>query len=63
MALLISHNALQETLSLWMCVQSIKLLLWCATQFLCWVMASMGTYWLRVKNIAGWDLSDMTIQV
>lgn len=61
-ALLISQTTLQETLSLWMCVQSIKPLPWCATQCLCWAMASMETYWLRAKNTAGWDLYDMTIQ-
>lgn len=61
--LLISHNALQETLSLWMCVQFTMPLLWCATRCLWWATASMGTFWLRVKNTAGWDLSDTTFQV
>lgn len=60
---LISHNPLQETLSLQMCVQSIMALGWCAIQCLWWAMASMEMYCLRVKNTAGWDLSDMTTQV
>ena len=63
MALLVSHNALQETLSLWMCAQCIRPLLSCATQCLCWAMASTVTCWLKVRNTAGWDLYDMTIQV
>lgn len=58
-----SHNTLQVTLNLWMCVQSITALLWCATQCLSLAMASMGMYWSRVKNTAGWDHSDTTIQV
>lgn len=58
-----SHNASQETLSLWMCVQSIKPLLWCTTQCLCWAMASTVTCWLRARNTAGWDLYDMTTLV
>lgn len=38
--LVVSHAALQETLSLWTCAQCIMLLLSCATRCLCWVMAS-----------------------
>ena len=61
--ILTSHNALQETLSLWMCVQSTKPLLWCTTLCLCWAMASTVMCWLKARNTAGWDLYDMTTLV
>lgn len=60
---LTSHYALQEILSLWMFVQSIKALRWCATQCPWWAMDFMGMCSPRAKSTAGWDPWDTTTQV